>query len=210
MSGLVNRVLSLVTTSAGHVALNPLVTAALLWILTKAPEQLRNQLTARIAALRDPRRYAQVVRMLKWCLAFGTMRVVNQQMNHIALNAGRIRSERARWNWSQEVAVITGGCSGIGELVVKRLVHKGIKVAVLDIQQLPLSLQGCKMCQSPLPLPFVLTKTARCKHQTLYLRCHKSICSLYNRREGESNVWSPYYSDQQCWHSCTTHHPDHV
>lgn len=142
MSGLVKRVLSLVTTSAGHVAFNPVVTAALLWVLTKGPPQLRSQLTSRIAALRDPRRYAQVVTTLKWCLAFGTIRVVNKQMNHVALNAGRIRSQRASWNWGQEVAVITGGCSGIGELVVARLVHKGVKVAVLDIQQLPPSLQG--------------------------------------------------------------------
>lgn len=154
MSDLVRRVLSLVTTSAGHVTFNPLVTAALLWILTKGPPQLRSQLTSRIAALRDPRRYAQILRALKWCLAFGTLRVINKQMNHVALNAGRFRSERARWNWSQEVAVITGGCSGIGELVVRRLIKKGVKVAVLDIQQLPLSLQGCKTHQPPWSLFF--------------------------------------------------------
>jgi all-trans-retinol dehydrogenase (NAD+) len=41
--------------------------------------------------------------------------------------------------------VVTGGCSGIGELVVKRLIGRGIKVAVLDIQELPASLQGCKL-----------------------------------------------------------------
>jgi short-subunit dehydrogenase len=79
---------------------------------------------------------------LKWCLVAGTARVVNKQLNHIALNAGRLRGEKAKWNWSREVAVITGGCSGIGELVVKRLINKGIRVAVLDIQQLPPSLQG--------------------------------------------------------------------
>ncbi|KAG9195693.1 hypothetical protein G6011_00814 [Alternaria panax] len=63
---------------------------------------------------------------------------------HISLSAilSILRSEKARWNWSQEVAVVTGGCSGFGELVVKRLISKGIKVAVLDIQQLPPSLQG--------------------------------------------------------------------
>jgi all-trans-retinol dehydrogenase (NAD+) len=37
---------------------------------------------------------------------------------------------------------VTGGCSGIGELLVKKLVKKGVKVAVLDIQQLPPSLQS--------------------------------------------------------------------
>jgi all-trans-retinol dehydrogenase (NAD+) len=139
------HVLNLLTTSIHQVALNPIVTAALLWILTKGPEQLRSQLTSRISALRDPRRYAQILRALKLCLALGTAGVVNKQLNHIALNAGRLRSEKARWNWSQEVAVITGGCSGIGELVVKRLVNKGIRVAVLDIQQLPPSLQGRKL-----------------------------------------------------------------
>src|SRR4051812_28717299 len=104
MSGILQRILSLVTTSAGHVAFNPIVTATLLWVLTKGSTQLRSQLISRIPALRDPRRYGQILRALKWCLAFGTVRVINKQMNHIALNAGRLQSERARWNWSQEVA----------------------------------------------------------------------------------------------------------
>jgi all-trans-retinol dehydrogenase (NAD+) len=142
MSVALRRVLDLLTSAISQAALNPFVTAALIWILTKGPEQLRSQLTSRIAALRNPRRYTQIVNALKWCLAFGTAGVINKQLNHIALNAGRLRSEKARWNWSQEVAVITGGCSGIGELVVKRLVSNGIKVAILDIQQLPPSLQG--------------------------------------------------------------------
>jgi hypothetical protein len=147
MSNILQNVLNILVTSVGHVALNPLVTAALLWALTKGPTQLRSQLTTRIAALRDPHKYARVLKALKWCLITGTARVVNKQLNHIALNAGRLRSEKARWNWSREVAVITGGCSGIGELVVKRLINKGIRVAVLDIQQLPPSLQGCKLDQ---------------------------------------------------------------
>jgi all-trans-retinol dehydrogenase (NAD+) len=145
MSVALRRVLNLLTSSISQAALNPVVTTALLYILTKGPEQLRSQLTSRIAALRDPRRYAQIVKALKWCLAFGTVGVINKQLNHIALNAGRLRSEKARWNWSREIAVITGGCSGIGELVVKRLVNSGIKVAILDIQQLPPSLQGRTM-----------------------------------------------------------------
>lgn len=142
MSVALQRVVNLLTLSVGHIALNPIITTALLWVLTKGPPDLRSRLTSRIAALRDPLRYAKVVKTLKWCLAFGVAGVLNKQLNHVALNAGRLRSEKARWIWSQEVAVITGGCSGIGELVVKRLVDKGIQVAVLDIQQLPKSLQG--------------------------------------------------------------------
>lgn len=142
MSVALKNLLNLITTSASHVAFNPIITATLLWALTKGPLQLRAHLTNSIAALRDPARYALVVKALKVCLAFGTVRVFNKQLNHIALNAGRLRSDRARWNWTREVAVITGGCSGIGELTVQRLVNKGIKVAILDIKQLPPSLQG--------------------------------------------------------------------
>lgn len=142
MSVAFQRVLNLITLSIGHVTLNPIVSGALLWILTKGPVGLRSQLTSRIAALRDPVRYVQILKALKYCLALGVTGVVNKQLNQVALNAGRIRSEKARWNWRQEVAVVTGGCSGIGQLVVKRLVSKGIRVAILDIQQLPPSLQG--------------------------------------------------------------------
>jgi all-trans-retinol dehydrogenase (NAD+) len=143
MSAALQRASNLLTTSIGHVTLNPIVTAALLWVLTKGPVGLRDRLINNISVLQDPRRYAQLVKALKWCLALGIGGAVNRQMNEVALNGGRWGNDK-RWNWSEEVAVITGGCSGIGELVVKRLIGRGIKVAVLDIQDLPASLQGCK------------------------------------------------------------------
>ncbi|KAH7393047.1 dehydrogenase/reductase SDR family member 8 precursor [Pyrenochaeta sp. MPI-SDFR-AT-0127] len=142
MSVALQRAVNLLTLSVGHVALNPVVTATLLWVLTKAPPQLRSQFTSRIAALRDPQQYARILKALKWCLALGITGVLNKQLNHVALNAGRFKSEKARWNLDREVAVVTGGCSGIGELIVKRLVNRGVRVAVLDIQQLPEGLQG--------------------------------------------------------------------
>ncbi|XP_014553504.1 hypothetical protein COCVIDRAFT_107492 [Bipolaris victoriae FI3] len=144
MAAALQNLVNLVATSATHVALNPIVTTALLWILTKGPLQLRRQLTNRIPALRDSTQYAHIVKALKVCLAFGAARVLNKQLNHVALNSGRLRSDKARWNWSREVAVVTGGCSGIGELVVKRLISKDIRVAILDIRQLPPSLQSGK------------------------------------------------------------------
>lgn len=128
----------------GHIALNPVVTSALLWILTKAPISVRARLTNRIAILRDPRRVEQIVKALKWCLAFGVTGAVNRKLNQVALNGGRWGSETARWNWNKEVAVVTGGCSGIGALVVKGLVGRGVKVAVLDINDLPANMQGCE------------------------------------------------------------------
>jgi NAD(P)-dependent dehydrogenase (short-subunit alcohol dehydrogenase family) len=36
---------------------------------------------------------------------------------------------------------VTGGCSGIGKEVVLRLIEKGVRVAVLDVQPLPHDLE---------------------------------------------------------------------
>jgi hypothetical protein len=41
--------------------------------------------------------------------------------------------DKSAWNWSSEIAVVTGGSAGIGACVAKKLASHGIKVAVLDI-----------------------------------------------------------------------------
>lgn len=38
-----------------------------------------------------------------------------------------------KWDWKDEVVLITGGCSGIGEQIARNFAERGIKVAVLDI-----------------------------------------------------------------------------
>jgi all-trans-retinol dehydrogenase (NAD+) len=143
----IERFANLISSSINHVAFNPLVTATLLWILTKAPLSLRHSIIARIGVLRDPKRLARIVRALKVCLALGVASVVNKRLSDVALNNGRwtSTSEKRRWKWDEEVAVVTGGCSGIGELIVEGLVGKGVRVAVLDINELPASLQGSKL-----------------------------------------------------------------
>ena len=37
------------------------------------------------------------------------------------------------WDWGKEVVVVTGGSSGIGELIVKSLAGRGVKVVALDV-----------------------------------------------------------------------------
>jgi all-trans-retinol dehydrogenase (NAD+) len=144
MSVALRRASNLLTGIIGHITLNPFVTAALLWVLTKAPIRVRNRLLSNITILQDPQRYAQLVKALKWCLALGVTRVANRQLNEVALNGGKWGNDKKQWNWGEEVAVVTGGCSGIGELVVKRLIGRGIRVAVLDVKALPGGLEGCK------------------------------------------------------------------
>lgn len=148
MSVALQRVSNLVSLSVSHLALNPAVTASLLYILTKGPAGLRARLTSRIAALRDPLRYATILRTLKWCLALGLVKSLNKTLNHLALNNYRLRPAAAQWAWDKEIAVVTGGCSGIGALIVKRLMDKGVTVAILDVQGLPADLQDCTYCVS--------------------------------------------------------------
>jgi all-trans-retinol dehydrogenase (NAD+) len=138
----VRHLTTLISHSISYVALNPVLTGSLLWVLTKGPVSLRIRLFSRFTTLRNPIRQAQIIRTLKWLLAIGLTKNVNTQLNRLALNSWRLKSEKARWKWDEEIAVVTGGCSGIGELVVKKLVRRGVKVAVLDIQHLPASLQG--------------------------------------------------------------------
>jgi all-trans-retinol dehydrogenase (NAD+) len=48
----------------------------------------------------------------------------------------------AGWDWPNEIAVITGGSSGIGKCIVDRLLSSGLRVAVLDVQEPPKDLQA--------------------------------------------------------------------
>lgn len=44
------------------------------------------------------------------------------------------------WKWDFEIAVVTGGSSGIGEAIVEGLLRKGVRVAILDVQKPPANL----------------------------------------------------------------------
>lgn len=40
------------------------------------------------------------------------------------------------YDWTKEVVVVTGGSDGIGKIVSLLLAERGVKVAVLDVQEL--------------------------------------------------------------------------
>lgn len=74
---------------------------------------------------------------LKWGLPIWALVDFNSFLNRFAINRWSLKNDKAKWNWSKEIAVVTGGSGGIGAYVVKQLVAHGISVAVLDV--VPLS-----------------------------------------------------------------------
>ncbi|KAH6869758.1 hypothetical protein B0T10DRAFT_501276 [Thelonectria olida] len=68
-------------------------------------------------------------------------RTLSSFFNAVALNNWRLPATKD-WDWPSEIAVVTGGCNGIGKAVVVGLAQKGLKVAVLDMSDLPEDLAG--------------------------------------------------------------------
>ncbi|CAI9637611.1 unnamed protein product [Alternaria burnsii] len=76
--------------------------------------------------------HASVFKGLKTLLGLGALSTVNAWLNSGVTN----NWTKDEYVWSREVVVVTGGSDGIGKIVVQLLAEKGIKVAVLDVQDL--------------------------------------------------------------------------
>ncbi|KAL2214558.1 putative short-chain dehydrogenase/reductase 2 [Sarocladium strictum] len=62
--------------------------------------------------------------------ALGLLYLTNNALNSVALG----NSARLQWDWRKEIVLVTGGCSGLGELVVRKLAKRSVKVVVVDLQ----------------------------------------------------------------------------
>ena len=124
---------------------------ALLWLLTKGPANYRVPVESQLS------RYIAYIGLntglLKKGLAVSlvllSLKRINQILNKLSLNNWYLSSDKANWEWQKEVAVVTGGNSGIALLVVEGLLRKGVKVAVLDIQGPPASTRDCEFALRP-------------------------------------------------------------
>lgn len=122
-------------------AISPLVTGPLLLLLTTAPPHIQEPVLRQLAKLPPQVTVSRITSVLKWLFAIGLADHFNAWLNSLATNGWSLRSDQHRWIWPTEIAVVTGGCSGIGEVVVNGLVKKGVKVAILDVQPLPKRLE---------------------------------------------------------------------
>lgn len=120
-----------------RILISPLTPAALIVLLRRKPELF----TGSLPPLWRERKLAPFLKILKWLFALGLINEINAFLTRWALNNWRSQTA-STWDWSKEVAVITGGSDGIGKSVVQRLLAKGIKVAILDVQPPPAPILG--------------------------------------------------------------------
>jgi hypothetical protein len=76
--------------------------------------------------------HATVFKQLKVWLALGLAWKVGSWLDAAVSN----NWSNDVYDWNKEVVVVTGGADGIGKLVVGLLAERGVKVAVLDVQDL--------------------------------------------------------------------------
>ncbi|KAL3420624.1 hypothetical protein PVAG01_07069 [Phlyctema vagabunda] len=107
---------------------NPLTTGPILLAILCYPAKLASVLPPRLFELVTS---VGVVRTLKICLSISIGRFFSNRLSSLVLNNSK---QAATLIKSQELALITGGASGIGEMMAREFATKGVRVVILDLQ----------------------------------------------------------------------------
>lgn len=124
-------------------ALNPAVSGAILFALTQAPASVRDPIVDALQQYISAANLDRTVTALKWIFGLGLYRVASNFFGDLAQNNFRLRSEKHRYDWPKEIAVVTGAASGFGRLISEGLASHGINVMALDLgDALPKEMQS--------------------------------------------------------------------
>ncbi|EGY14304.1 Dehydrogenase RED2 like protein [Verticillium longisporum] len=125
--------------SAISATLHPVLPGSLLAFLAYGPPHLVERLL-RFDVMGHSLRGNGTTTVLRVLLGLGLVKTLNSMMSTWATTNWRVTPMRG-WQWNREIAVVTGGCSGIGKSIVLGLVKKGVIVAILDVMPLPPDLE---------------------------------------------------------------------
>ena len=81
----------------------------------------------------------KTLKALKACLYLGIAKRVSDKLDQSALD----NWQSAKFDWTKEIVLITGGSDGFGKILVQLFAAKNIKVIILDIQQPTYELRTC-------------------------------------------------------------------
>lgn len=128
---------------AGWTATEPLITAPLLYLLTRGPPHLRERILApfrnNVLAHNGVAKIAALITALKVLTSLGVVQRINAALNAFALNnwhLGRPGKELKFGPGKEEVVVITGASSGFGKEMVKGF-QRCARVVAIDIAPFP-------------------------------------------------------------------------
>lgn len=127
-----------------YTAFEPLFTGPLLYLLTRAPPDVRARLADALPSLPSQLRLISqpaLITTLKWLFGLGITRRANAVLNRWALNKWQLSETGEKFDYPNEVCVITGGSGGIATEVIKRLAPLGMKIAIMDLQPPPEAIQ---------------------------------------------------------------------
>uniref|UniRef100_A0A8H7TTY5 Short-chain dehydrogenase/reductase 3 n=1 Tax=Bionectria ochroleuca TaxID=29856 RepID=A0A8H7TTY5_BIOOC len=123
-----------------HAPASALLSGSLLLATTCAPNVMQQVVEALSKAMPPLSLVSAKISLLRTALGgvfvVGALRWAHRVLSELARNSWDFRPT-TNWDWPNEIAVITGGSSGIGKSLAETLLEKGIRVAVIDVQQLP-------------------------------------------------------------------------
>ena len=145
---------SAVSSTLKSAASEPLLTGALLYILTRGPSHIRERLLrpfrTNLLAKNGAARLASFITILKILTSVGVIRRVNGALNSLAWNKWRLFGRPgAPFKFGpgkEELVIITGGSSGFGYEMVKGFAEYA-RIVVLDVADFPTELESCEYSQ---------------------------------------------------------------
>ncbi|KIW96716.1 uncharacterized protein Z519_02107 [Cladophialophora bantiana CBS 173.52] len=122
---------------AHRVLLQPLVPASLLLLQLKYPGVFQRALSLIGTSVVQSK---FINPALVGLLTLGILDRLNTYLSRQVLN-NFVRDKS--WDWDREILLITGGCSGIGEEMVRQFAERNIKVVILDVNHPKAPLPAC-------------------------------------------------------------------